>query len=86
MCSWFLNNGFKSKLDTNRSVGKGWLGFSFLNFTDNESNDSLLLGESAEFRILLESENNKTNILVESLEGAKDEAEALLSKINELLS
>ena len=60
--------------------------FSFLNFTDNESNDSLLLGESAEFRILLESENNKTNILVESLEGAKDEAEALLSKINELLS
>ena len=60
--------------------------FSFLNFTDNESNDSLLLGESAEFRILLESENNKTNILVESLEGAIDEAEALLSKINELLS
>ena len=66
------------------SETKSW--FSFLNFTDNESNDSLLLGESAEFRILLESENNKTNILVESLEGTKDEAEALLSKINELLS
>ena len=60
--------------------------FSFLNFTDTESNDSLLLGESAEFRILLESENNKTNILVESLEGSIEEAEALLSKINELLS
>ena len=60
--------------------------FSFLNFTDKESNDSLLLGESAEFRILLESENNKTNILVESLEGSIEEAEALLSKINELLS
>jgi len=45
-----------------------------------------LLGEAAEFRILLESKNDKTNILVESLEGAKEEAEALLSKINELLS
>ena len=43
--------------------------FSFLNFNDEESNDSLLLGEAAEFRILLESKNDKTNILVESLEG-----------------
>ena len=59
---------------------------SFLNFNDEENNDSLLLGEAAEFRILLESKNDKTNILVESLEGAKEEAEALLSKINELLS
>ena len=60
--------------------------FSFLNFNNEENNDSLLLGESAEFRILLKSKNDKTNILVESLEGAKEEAEALLSKINELLS
>ena len=60
--------------------------FSFLNFNDEESNDSLLLGEAAEFRILLESKNDKTNILVESLEGTKEEADALLSKINELLS
>jgi uncharacterized lipoprotein len=60
--------------------------FSFLNFNNEENNDSLLLGESAEFRILLESKNDKTNIVVESLEGAKEEAEALLSKINELLS
>jgi outer membrane protein assembly factor BamC len=66
------------------SESSSW--FSFLNFNNEESNDSLLLGESAEFRILLESENDKTNILVESLEGAKEEAEALLSKINELLS
>ena len=29
---WFLNNGFKSKLDTNKSAGSGWPGFSFLNF------------------------------------------------------
>ena len=32
------------------------------------------------------SENDKTNIIVESLEGIKEEADALLSKINELLS
>jgi hypothetical protein len=45
-----------------------------------------LLGEAAEFRIMLESKDDKTNILVESLEGTKEEAEALISKINELLS
>ena len=66
------------------SESKSW--FSFLNFNDEEINDSLLLGESAEFRILLESKNDKTNIIVESLEGTKEEADALLSKINELLS
>ena len=66
------------------SDNRSW--FSFLNFNDEEINDSLLLGESAEFRILLESKNDKTNIIVESLEGTKEEADALLSKINELLS
>jgi uncharacterized lipoprotein len=66
------------------SDSRSW--FSFLNFNDEEINDSLLLGESAEFRILLESKNDKTNIIVESLEGSKEEADALLSKINELLS
>ena len=62
----------------------GW--FSFLNFNNDESNDSLLLGESAEFKILLETKDDKTNIYVESLEGVNEDAEALLSKINELLS
>ena len=75
--------------------------FAFLNLTelkqewdnedpkicnDEEINDSLLLGESAEFRIVLESKDDKTNIIVESLEGTKEEADSLLSKINELLS
>ena len=61
--------------------------FSFLNFNnDEEGNDSLLLGEAAEFKILLESKNNKTIIFVESLDGEKEAAEDLLSKINELLS
>ena len=66
------------------SDSRSW--FSFLNFNDEEINDSLLLGESAEFRILLKSKNDKTNIIVESLEGTKEAADALLSKINELLS
>ena len=60
--------------------------FSFLNFTDNENNDSLLLNEAAEFKIILTTKESKTNILVKSLTGADEEAEQLISKINELLS
>jgi outer membrane protein assembly factor BamC len=51
------------------SDSRSW--FSFLNFNDEEINDSLLLGESAEFRIVLESKDDKTNIIVESLEGTQ---------------
>ena len=60
--------------------------FSFLNFTDNENNDSLLLNEAAEFKIILTTKEGKTNILVKSLTDANEEAEQLISKINELLS
>ena len=60
--------------------------FSFLNFTDNEDNDSLLLNEAAEFKIILTTKEGKTNILVKSLTDANEEAEQLISKINELLS
>ena len=60
--------------------------FSFLNFIDNETSDSLLLNEEAEFKIILTTKAGKTNILVKSLIGANDEAEQLISKINELLS
>lgn len=66
------------------SEGRNW--FSFLNFNNDENADSLLLSESAEFKIILKSLGGKTNIVVESLEGEKDAAEALVSKINELLS
>ena len=66
------------------SEQKGW--FSFLNFSDDEDDGSLLLGEAAEFKIILKPENDKTNIFVESLEGSSEDAEALISKINELLS
>jgi len=57
-----------------------------LNFSDDEDDGSLLLGEAAEFKIILKPENDKTNIYVESLEGSSEDAEALISKINELLS
>ncbi len=68
-----------------KSERSSW--FSFLNFNnDEQDNDSLLLGKAAEFKILLESKNDKTNIFVESLDGKKEAAEDLLSKINELLS
>ena len=63
---------------------EGW--FSFLNFNNDKNDSSLLLGEEAEFKIKLEVIDGKTNIYVEALEGSSEEAEALISKINELLS
>lgn len=78
------NNGIFLVSYSVASEKKGW--FSFLNFNDDQNDGSLLLGEAAEFKIILKSENNKTNIYVESLEGSNEDAEALISKINELLS
>ena len=78
------NNGIFLVSYSVESEKKGW--FSFLNFNDDQRDGSLLLGEAAEFKIILKSENNKTNIYVESLEGSNEDAEALISKINELLS
>jgi uncharacterized lipoprotein len=78
------NNGIFLVSYSVESEKKGW--FSFLNFNDDQNDGSLLLGEAAEFKIILKSENNKTNIYVESLEGSNEDAEALISKINELLS
>jgi len=78
------DNGIFLVSYSSESESSSW--FSFLNFYDDESSNSLLLGEAAEFKIILESKDEKTNILVESLEGGKEEAEALISKINELLT
>ena len=78
------NNGIFLVSYSVESEKKGW--FSFLNFNDDQNDGPLLLGEAAEFKIILKSENNKTNIYVESLEGSNEDAEALISKINELLS
>ena len=60
--------------------------FSFLNFSDNKDTESLLLSEQAEFKIILKAIGNKTNISVLSLSDSNEDAEALISKINELLS
>ena len=78
------NNGIFLVSYSVESEEGGW--FSFLNFNDDLNDESLLLGEAAEFKIILKSEDNKTNIYVESLEGNNEDAEALISKINELLS
>ena len=60
--------------------------FSFLNFTDNDNTESLMLNEQAEFKIILKTIGKKTNISVQSLSDADGDTEALISKINELLS
>jgi len=60
--------------------------FSFLNFTDNDNPESLMLNEQAEFKIILKTIGKKTNISVQSLSDADGDTEALISKINELLS
>jgi uncharacterized lipoprotein len=78
------NNGIFLVSYSVESENKGW--FSFLNFNDDRNDESLLLGEAAEFKIILKSKDDKTNIYVESLEGSNEDAEALISKINELLS
>ena len=78
------NNGVFLVSYSDESESNRW--FSFLNFRENESSDSLLLSEQAEFKIILETNNEKTNIVVESLSGSREAAEALISKINELLS
>ena len=54
------NNGIFLVSYSVESEKKGW--FSFLNFNDDQNDGSLLLGEAAEFKIILKSENNKTNI------------------------
>jgi len=78
------NNGVFLVSYSVESESSSW--FSLLNFRDDEKTDSLLLNEQAEFKIILETINGKTNIFVESLAGSQASAEALISKINELLS
>ena len=51
------------------SDSRSW--FSFLNFNDEEINDSLLLGESAEFRIFLNQKMIKLTSLLSPLKESK---------------
>ena len=61
----------------------GW--FSFLNFRSEDSS-SLELSGDADYKIIVKMKGKKTNIYAESLKSDNKDAEALLSKINELLS
>ena len=60
--------------------------FSFLGFNRQQSADSIDLNKSAEFRVEIEEKNNKTYVRVFSNNDKIEEAENLLSKINESLS
>ena len=60
--------------------------FSFLGFNRQQSSDSIDLNKSAEFRVEIEEKNNKTYVRVFSNNDKIEEAENLLSKINESLS
>ena len=60
--------------------------FSFLGFNRQQSSDSIDLNKSAEFRVEIKEKNNKTYVRVFSNDDKIEEAENLLSKINESLS
>ena len=60
--------------------------FSFLGFNRQQSSDSIDLNKSAEFRVEIKEKNNKTYVRVFSNNDKIEEAENLLSKINESLS
>jgi len=60
--------------------------FSFLGFNRQPSSDSIDLNKSAEFRVEIKEKNNKTYVRVFSKNDKIEEAENLLSKINESLS
>ena len=60
--------------------------FSFLGFNREPSSDSIDLNKSAEFRVEIKEKNKKTYVRVFSKNDKIEEAENLLSKINESLS
>lgn len=60
--------------------------FSFLSFGKEENEEGLILGEEAAFEVQVKSSGVKTIITAKSLNGSIEDAETLLSKINESLS
>ena len=57
--------------------------FSFLNFA---SDNAVALKGKSDYKIILKTIDNKTSISAENLNEVDGSTEALLSKINELLS
>ena len=60
--------------------------FSFLSFGQDENEEGLVLGDEAEFEIKVKSIGSRTIITAEATNGSIEDAETLLSKINESLS
>jgi len=60
--------------------------FSFLSFGQDENEEGLVLGDEAAFEIKVRSAGSKTIITAEASNGSIEDAETLLSKINESLS
>ncbi len=60
--------------------------FSFLSFGQDENEEGLVLGDEAEFEIKVKSLGSRTVITAEATNGSIEDAETLLSKINESLS
>ena len=60
--------------------------FSFLSFGQDENEEGLIIGDEAEFEIKVKSLGSRTIITAEATNGSIEDAEALLSKINESLS
>ena len=60
--------------------------FSFLSFGKEENEEGLILGEEAAFEVQVKSSGVKTIITAKAVNGSIEDAETLLSKINESLS
>ena len=60
--------------------------FSFLSFGKEENEEGLILGEEAAFEVNVKAIGAKTVITVKAANGSIEDAETLLSKINESLS
>tara|TARA_Y100000739_G_scaffold39248_1_gene29748 strand:+ start:883 stop:1863 length:981 start_codon:yes stop_codon:yes gene_type:complete len=60
--------------------------FSFLSFGQDENEEGLVIGDEAEFEIKVKSLGSRTIITAEATNGSIEDAETLLSKINESLS
>ena len=58
--------------------------FSFLNFQENDKNKKNF--DDAQFEVKITEKNNKTYVRAYSKDGKIEEAEKLISKINESLS
>ena len=65
-----------------RQINQSWFSFKFFASDDN----AVALKGKSDYKIILKTIDNKTSISAENLNEVDGSTEALLSKINELLS